>query len=78
MSLFLIFCSEHPDERNEKEEFDEWFETDGQRELRQIFLGQSQTFESIKALNNKFDEIVQRQEKSIILLSQLQGKILFT
>ncbi|XP_066589182.1 protein ERGIC-53 [Prorops nasuta] len=61
---------EHPDEH--KDEFDEYFETDNQRELRQIFSGQSQTFEALRDLNRKLDEIVGRQERTLSLINQIQ------
>ena len=56
----------------------EYFETDNQRELRQIFAGQSQMFDALRELNRKLDEVVGRQERSLSLISQLQvgGKIL--
>ncbi|XP_017884297.2 protein ERGIC-53-like, partial [Ceratina calcarata] len=68
----IIFNRDHPNEQREKEEFEEYFETDNQRELRQIFSGQSQMFEALRELNRKLDEIVGRQERSLSLISQLQ------
>ena len=62
---------DHPDEQREKEDF-EFFETDNQRELRQIFSGQSQMFDALRELNRKLDEVVGRQERSLSLISQLQ------
>src|SRR5699024_3861181 len=49
---------------------EEWFETDNQRELRQIFQGQTQIYQVIKELNNKLDEVVGRQERTMSLISQ--------
>ncbi|KAF7394098.1 hypothetical protein HZH68_010917 [Vespula germanica] len=63
---------EHPDQRREKDEFEEYFETDNQRELRQIFSGQSQMFNVLRELSRKLDEIVGRQERTISLISQVQ------
>ncbi|KAK2589071.1 hypothetical protein KPH14_001906 [Odynerus spinipes] len=63
---------EHPDERRDKNEFEDYFETDNQRELRQIFSGQSQMFNALKELNRKLDEIVGRQERTLSLISQGQ------
>ncbi|XP_076241591.1 lectin, mannose binding protein ergic53 [Calliopsis andreniformis] len=63
---------DHPDDHLEKEEFEQFFETDNQRELRQIFSGQSQMFDALRELNRKLDEIVGRQERSLSLISQLQ------
>ncbi|KAK7788355.1 hypothetical protein R5R35_009505 [Gryllus longicercus] len=50
---------------------DVWFESDSQRELRQIFTGQSQMFESLRELSRKLDEVVGRQERALSLLGQL-------
>ncbi|XP_012343117.1 LOW QUALITY PROTEIN: protein ERGIC-53 [Apis florea] len=63
---------DHPDEHREKEEFEEYFETDNQRELRQIFSGQSQMFDALRELNKKLDNIVGTQERSLSLISQIQ------
>lgn len=68
----MLLFSTHPDERPPKEEFDEWFETDNQRELRQIFSGQSQMFDALKELNRKLDEVVGRQERTLSLIAQVQ------
>lgn len=68
---FLCF-REHPDEKHEKDDMEEWFENDNQRELRQIFGGQSQIFDVLRELNRKLDEVVGRQERSLSLLSQIQ------
>ncbi|KAI4478070.1 hypothetical protein M0804_012261 [Polistes exclamans] len=63
---------DHPDERREKDEFEEYFETDNQRELRQIFAGQSHMFNILKEVSKKLDEIVGRQERTLSLISQVQ------
>ena len=65
---------EHPDEKldDKQDSFDEWFENDNQRELRQIFAGQSQMFDVMRELNRKLDEIVGRQERTLSLISQIQ------
>lgn len=52
---------------------DDWFETDGQRELRQIFQGQSQMYETLREVNKKIDEVVGRQERTMSLMSQQAG-----
>ncbi|KAJ4443884.1 hypothetical protein ANN_05671 [Periplaneta americana] len=66
---------EHPESvRKDKDsEFEEWFESDNQRELRQIFTGQSQMFEVLRELNRKLDEVVGRQERTLSLLSSVQA-----
>ncbi|KAJ8973047.1 hypothetical protein NQ317_011327 [Molorchus minor] len=51
-------------------ELEDWFESDNQRELRQIFQGQNQIYEIIKELSRKLDEVVGRQERTMSLISQ--------
>jgi len=66
---------EHPDQF-QKNEFEEFYETENQRELRQIFNGQSQMFDALRELHRKLDEIVGRQERTLGLISQLgQGEL---
>lgn len=68
------YRKEHPDAPiKDKDEFEEWFESDNQRELRQIFQGQSQMFEVTRELNRKLDEIIGRQERTLSLMSSLQA-----
>ncbi|XP_046403446.1 protein ERGIC-53 [Ischnura elegans] len=69
------YKQEHPDEvhRKDSQEFDEWFETDQQRELSQIFAGQSKMFDVMRDLNRKLDEVVGRQERTLSLLSSGQA-----
>lgn len=55
-----------------EKEFEDWFETDNQRELRQIFQGQSSMFDVLRDLNRKLDEVVGRQERTLSLLSAVQ------
>ncbi|KAI4467075.1 vesicular mannose-binding lectin [Holotrichia oblita] len=65
------YRKEHPDEAKEQN-YDEWFESDNQRELRQIFQGQSQMFEVLKDLSRKLDEVIGRQERTLSLVSSQQ------
>ncbi|XP_065352759.1 protein ERGIC-53 [Cloeon dipterum] len=59
---------EHPeDHQGEGEEY----ETEQDRELRQIFSGQSQMFAELRDMGRKLSEIVGRQESTISLLSQV-------
>jgi len=51
---------------------EEWYESDSQRELGQIFSGQSKMFDSLREIQKKLDEIVGRQERSLGLLSAVQ------
>ncbi|KAJ8869064.1 hypothetical protein PR048_030625 [Dryococelus australis] len=66
---------EHPDAtpKSKDGEYDEWFESDNQRELRQIFTGQSQMFEALRELNRKLDEVVGRQERTLSMLSTVSA-----
>nr|XP_023020150.1 protein ERGIC-53 [Leptinotarsa decemlineata] len=65
------YRKEHPDEK--EPDLDDWYESDSQRELRQIFQGQNQIYEVIKELNRKLDEVVGRQERTMSLISQQGG-----
>lgn len=60
---------EHPE--IQKVDFEEYYETENQRELRQIFNGQSQMFDALRELHRKLDEIVGRQERVLGLISQI-------
>lgn len=60
---------EHPDSKKDKDDFPEWFESDNQRELRQIFSVQSQAFDVLKDLHRKLDEVIGRQERTLSLIS---------
>lgn len=51
---------------------EEWFETDSQRELGQIFAGQSKMFDALRDIQRKMDEIVGRQERTLGLISTIQ------
>ncbi|GLV39697.1 ergic53 [Carabus blaptoides fortunei] len=66
------YRKEHPDQVKDPG-FEDWFETDNQRELRQIFQGQSSMFEVLRELNRKLDEVVGRQERTLSLLSAVQS-----
>lgn len=63
---------EHPDAAKDME-VDEWYESENQRELRQIFSGQSQLFEQVRLLSQMLDEVVGRQERTLSLLSSIQN-----
>ncbi|KRT85772.1 hypothetical protein AMK59_761, partial [Oryctes borbonicus] len=65
------YRKEHPEEAKDPN-YDEWFETDSQRELRQIFQGQSHMFEALRELGRKLDEVVGRQERTLSLISTQQ------
>lgn len=67
------YRKEHPNEVKEQN-IDDWFESDNQRELRQIFQGQSQMFDVLRELHRKLDEVVGRQERTLSLVSQNGGQ----
>lgn len=75
LSCCCRYHREHPEapRKDKDNEFEEWFESDNQRELRQIFTGQSQMFEVLRELNRKLDEVVGRQERTLSLLSSVQA-----
>lgn len=62
------YKKEHPDEAG-KDDLDDWFESDNQRELRQIWQAQSTTTEVLRELSKKLDEVIGRQERTLGLLS---------
>jgi len=47
---------------------EEWFETDNQRELGQIFAGQSKMFDALRDIQRKMDDLVGRQERTLSLI----------
>ncbi|CAB3237400.1 unnamed protein product [Arctia plantaginis] len=68
------YRKEHPDEVRDKDgEFDDWFESDGQRELRQIFQGQTQIHDILRDLNKKVDEVIGKQMNSLSMLTAVYG-----
>ena len=52
--------------------YDEWFESDTQRELGQIFQGQSHMLEGLRGLDRKLDEVIGKQERTLSLISAQQ------
>jgi len=63
------YRKEHPNEVKEPN-MDDWFESDNERELRQIFQGQSQMLEILKQLNNKLDRVANVQEHAMQAMGQ--------
>uniref|UniRef100_A0A1L8E2X7 Putative legume-like lectin family n=1 Tax=Nyssomyia neivai TaxID=330878 RepID=A0A1L8E2X7_9DIPT len=66
------YRKEHPD-KVPKEDIDDWFESDNQRELRQIWQAQSGMTDVIRDLSRKMDEVIGRQERTLGLLSVSGG-----
>lgn len=62
------YRKDHPDEKK-ADEFDDWFESDNQRELRQIWQSQTHMTDVLKELSRKMDEMIGRQERTMGLLS---------
>ncbi|XP_045620916.1 protein ERGIC-53 isoform X2 [Procambarus clarkii] len=56
-------------QKDKEEEYESW----EQRELRQIFHGQSQIHEIIRQLHSKMDEIIGRQERTLGLVSAVHS-----
>lgn len=63
------YRKDHPDEQKTDDNMEDWFETDNQRELRQIWQAQSVTTEVLRELSKKLDEVIGRQERTLGLLS---------
>uniref|UniRef100_A0A6B2ECP4 Putative mannose lectin ergic-53 involved in glycoprotein traffic n=1 Tax=Phlebotomus kandelakii TaxID=1109342 RepID=A0A6B2ECP4_9DIPT len=63
---------EHPD-KAPREDMEDWFESDNQRELRQIWQAQSGMTEVVRELSRKMDEVIGRQERTLGLLSAAGG-----
>nr|XP_018914726.1 PREDICTED: protein ERGIC-53 isoform X1 [Bemisia tabaci] len=68
---------EHPEAKTKdhEAEFEEWYESDQTRELKQIFSGQSQIIDSVRVLSQKLDEVIGRQERAISLLSGVHSNL---
>lgn len=62
------YHKEHPDQKK-PDEFDDWFESDNQREWRQLWQSHTQISNEIKELGRKMDEMIGRQERTMGLLS---------
>lgn len=54
---------------------DDWFESDNQRELRQIWQAQSSMTDVLRDLSRKMDEVIGRQERTMGLLSVQGGQV---
>lgn len=72
IALKTSYRQANPDAaKSEMENPEEWFETDSQRELGQIFAGQSKMFDALRDIQRKMDEIVGRQERTLSLMSTI-------
>ncbi|KAL9904968.1 protein ERGIC-53 [Glossina fuscipes] len=61
---------DHPDQAKDEEDWEEFYESENQREWRQIWQGQSQIFDQIRELSRKIDEVIGRQENTLSLVSR--------
>lgn len=61
----------HPEQR--QQEIDEKYESESDRQFRTILDVQNGIHQSIRTLDNKFAEVLGRQERTVSLLSNLQG-----
>jgi len=71
------WAKEHPDQVKDVKDDDVWadlFMDDATKELKQIFEGQSAMAETVKALHNKMDQILGRQEQALSMLTQVQNQ----
>lgn len=64
------YQKEHPDARQNEEEY---YESENQRELRQIFQGQSQLAEWTKAIATGLDTLQQKQDRILAVIAQGGG-----
>lgn len=65
------YHKEHPelDKAKAADDLEDWYETDSQRELRQVWTSQSQMTDVLRDLSRKMDEVIGRQERTLGLLS---------
>lgn len=69
------WIKENPEaaKKMKEEDWEEFFEDDNTRELKQIFEGQSAMHGVLRDLHKKMDEIIGRQERSLSLLTGIQN-----
>ena len=67
------WAKDNPEEAKKKEEMDDWdnWFSEQDKELQQIFQGQSAMREVLTDLHRKMDEIIGRQERTLSLISQV-------
>ncbi|KAF7268601.1 lectin, mannose binding protein ergic53 [Rhynchophorus ferrugineus] len=66
------YKSSHP---KAEENVEDWFETEYQREYKQLFQGLINIHDTAKQMDKKLDEIVGKQERTISLVSQQHGAV---
>ena len=66
------WAKEHPDQvKPEEEDWDNWMD-ESQKELQNIFQGQSAMKEILTDLHRKMDDIISRQERAFNAISAIQ------
>jgi len=69
------WARENPDKVKKDDDWDEeQFMGDSEKELRMIFQGQEAMSDAMRSLNQKMDEIIGRQERSLSMLTSIQNK----
>ncbi|KAH9523488.1 Protein ERGIC-53, partial [Bulinus truncatus] len=59
------YQKEHPDQKYEDGEDDQWFQSQNEKEMKQIFDGQNMINNVLREVNRKLDELMGRQEMII-------------
>ncbi|CAG9794289.1 unnamed protein product [Diatraea saccharalis] len=70
------YKKEHPDEVRDKDEFEDWFESDGQREFRQIWQGVMSLQDTLRDLNKKVDEVNGGTSSGCSVAAELSERVL--
>ena len=67
------WAKEHPDQvKPEEEDWDNWMD-ESQKELQQIFQGQSAMKEVLTEMDRKMNDIINRQERAFNAISTIRG-----
>ncbi|GAB1604355.1 protein ERGIC-53-like [Argonauta hians] len=71
------FKKENPDKAKDEYDIDvdKWFESQGERELKQIFEGQNNMYATLRELNKRLDELSGRQELILSKVTSIQGPV---
>lgn len=74
---FLSYKKEHPEKAKDEYDMDteKWFESQGERELKQIFDIQNSMFQVLRDLNKRLDELHGRQELVLSKVSSGSGGV---
>ena len=71
------WAKEHPDEvKPDEDEWDNWY-SESEKELQQIFQGQSAMKEIMNELDRKMNDIISRQEQAQQSISSLVSHTLY-